>query len=357
MALVAAVGLAGSARADVCVQVDRRLDSLSPQEQAAVRAAIEVALEKEGVRVARPDASGPPGVEGSCPNPLRFHSIRLGEPVTVTLVAANGDKVTGKADNLEEVDLLVSQLVRSMVTGRSLATGGGVQDRSNVLRAQAAPRRAAPSSRRWDPVIAVGGGMLQLPATDTRARQRQYNVVSIESRWWGFTDGNAAVELYGRVLLHDYGVFGAADDAYQRSKEEDSDAQVGRLGTLVFSPFGVANYEAGLGFASFAGSTTPRPYVRLGATASLLCRFSDPEHYFDVGFGGYAGLGLQLSRNLGLSIAANGSNPLVHDFLDSGYSYFGTVTVLLEYIGHREQRRLPAVLEEAEPPVIRRIND
>ena len=349
--------LTGTARADgVCVQVDRRLDSLAPAEQSAVRLAIEAALAKEGVSVLAPDVAGPPGGEATCAHPVVFHAIRLGEPVTVTLRGALGE-ITGRADNLEEVDLLVSQLVRALVSGRSLATGSGVTDRTNVLRAQAAPRRAAPSSRRWDPVIAIGAGMLQLPATGDRPRQRQYNAITIESRWWGFTDGNAAFELTGRLVLHDYAVFGAADDAYQRSKDDAEGHQAGRLGALVFSPFGVANYEAGLGFASFAGASAPRPYVRLGASVSLLCRFSDPDHYVDLGFGGYAGLGLQLTRRLGLSVVAAGSNPFVHNFLDRGYSYVGTVTALVEYTGLGRARRAPRILEESEPPVIRRIDD
>src|SRR5687767_4760350 len=110
MAFLAAVlGLAESARADgVCVRVDPHRDSLTPEEQFAVRVAIEVALEKEGVAVVRPDAAGPPGVEAACPRPLTFFAIRLGKGVTVTLTAANGEKVTGRAANIEEVDLLVS---------------------------------------------------------------------------------------------------------------------------------------------------------------------------------------------------------------------------------------------------------
>jgi hypothetical protein len=357
--MVAWLGGAGTARGDdgVCVRVDPYRDSLDPDEQRAVRIAIEVALEKEGVALARPAAAGPPGVEASCARPLVFHAIRLGEGVTVTIIAADGEKRTGRADNLGEVDLLVSQLVRSLVTGRSLATGSGVTDRANVLRAQAAPRRASPSSRRWDPVIAIGGGVLQLPATDDRARQRQWNIVSLESRWWGFTDGNNAFELYGRVLLHDYAVIGASYDAYQDSKDDGPGAESGRLSSMVFSPLAVANYEGGLGFVSFAGATPPRPYLRLGFSVALLCRFSDPEHYFDLGFGGYGGVGVQLTRHLGVSVAANVSNPFFHNFMDRGYDYFGTATVMLEYVGEGKGRRLPAPIGDTEPPVIRRIND
>lgn len=357
IAMVVVGAAAPAARADgVCVRIDPDRDSLGPGERSAVRIAIEAALEKEGVVVDR----GSPGGGGCAPGAaaLTAFAIKLGEAVTVTILHRDG-KVSGRAANLDEVDLLVSQLVRSLVTGRSLATGSGVTDRYNVLRAQAAPRRAAPSSRRWIPTVAVGGGMLQLPATDERARQRQYDVIALESRWWGYPadSDRGALELFGRAVLHDYAVIGAADDAYDRSRDSQSGSEGGRLMGLFFSPLAVASYEAGLGVVTFAGDGAPRPYVRLGATVSLLLRLSDPDHYADVGLGGYAGVGFDLTSRVGLSVTASVANPVVHNFLDEGYWYFFTTTALLEIRGAPRERRLPAFLRAAEPPVIRRIND
>ena len=351
VAMVAAgVGLLGTAHADVCVAIDTSRDSLAPAEQLAVRVAIEGALEREGVAVERRGGLCPPGAG------ISAYAIHLGETVTVT-ITAGPEQVTGRAANLDEVDLLVSQLIRSLVTGRALATGSGVTDRTNVLRAQAAPRRADPSTRRWDQVFALGGGMLQLPALDGRPRQRQFDVVSIESRWWGFSGENAAFELYGRILIHDYAAIGAADDAYQhaRTTTDDNDEE-GRFVGLIVSPFVVAIYDAGLGLVSFLGGGSPRPFVRVGATVSLLSRFSDPDHYVDLGVGGYAGVGLQLSSSLNLSVAANVSNPVVHDWLSSGYWYFLTTTAMLEYRS-AGRRPGPRFLTPEPVPVIRRINE
>lgn len=365
--MTAWLGPVADARADgVCVRIDRARDSLTAAEQRGLRAAIEAALEREGVAVDRAAttdgapgaASIGPSLDRSCPAGISGYAVRLGEAVTVTLTLGDG-KVSGRAASLDEVDLLVSQLVRSLVTGRSLATGGGVTDRANVLRDQTAPRRVdASASRRWDPMVAIGGGMLQLPALGDRTRQRQYDVVSIESRWWGFLTGErSAVEIAGRLLLHDYAAIGAADDAYDRARDGQGGEAGGRLAALVFSPLAVANYEAGLGVVVLAGARAPRPYLRVGATMSILCRLSDPEHRLDVGLGGYVGVGVELSSRLGLSIAAHGSNPVVHDFLDSGYRYFLTTTALLEIRGEGRQRRLPRALAPEPPPVIRRIHE
>lgn len=112
-----------------------------------------------------------------------------------------------------------------------------------------------------------------------------------------------------------------------------------------------------MGMVLFAGDHAPRPFVRFGATVSLLDRFSDSNHYVDLGLGGYAGLGLQLTSHVNLSVAVNASNPVVHNWLESGYSYFLTTTALLEYHGEGRLRRSPLILAPAETPVIRRIND
>jgi len=283
-------------------------------------------------------------------------STKLGNTVTTTIVGG-GKEVHGNASSLDEVDLLVRQLVRSLVTGRSLATGFGVTDRTNVLRDQTAPRRVdAASSRRWDPILAIGGGMLQLPAIAGRARQRQYDVVSIEVREWGFlTSERSALEIYGRLLLHDYAVLGTAHDAY-RDRSDTAEADLGRGSGLIFSPLAVGNWEGGLGGVGFLGDSPPRLFARVGATASLLCRFSDPDFLLDLGFGGYVGLGLELSNNVSVSVAANGSNPVFHDF-GGGYRYFLTTTAMLEIRGEGKYHTTNFLGPAEPPPTIRRINE
>lgn len=359
--VIGVVGGPRPAEADgVCVAIDVSRDNLGEAERSAVRIAIVEALRSEGV----PVGEGP-----ACSGWVTAYSLQLGKAVSLTLNSSGGNggggnSVTGRASSLDELDLLVRQLVRSLVTGRSLATGSGVTDRTNVLRDQTAPRRVdARSSRRWDPLFAIGGGMLQLPALEDRPRQRQTNIVSIELREWGFlTSERSALELYGRILLHDYAVLGSAHDAYrdERDQGDNDPGDLGRGTALLFSPFAVANWEAGLGFVGFAGDAAPRPYGRVGITTSLLFRASDPDHRFDLGLGSYAGLGFQLSQNLSVSVAVNASSPVFHNLADSGYWYFLTATAMLEIRGKSKERTMPPSLLGPEPapvPTIRRINE
>src|SRR5262245_27170402 len=124
------------ARADgVCVAIDTTRDSLSEQERAAVRVAIATALEKEGVVTDRDS--------GRCTATVIAYNLRLDKAVSTTL-AAGERSVSGKAASIDELDLLLRQLVRALVTGQVFATGTGIQDRENVLRDQTAPRRADP---------------------------------------------------------------------------------------------------------------------------------------------------------------------------------------------------------------------
>src|SRR4051812_26344596 len=200
----------------VCVTIDISKDNLSEQDRNGFRIAILDALKSEGIQV------DPEGF--ACRGMVVAYSLKLGKSVTTTITAGT-KSVNGKASSLDELDLSVRQLVRSLVTGGSLATGFGVTDRQNVLRDQTAPRRAnAWTSRRWDSVIAIGGGVLQLPAIEGRPRQRQNNVVSIEMRRWGFMTGDtSAIELYARVLIHDYAAFGTVKDEYDDARSNSMD--------------------------------------------------------------------------------------------------------------------------------------
>jgi len=351
-----AVCLARPAAADgVCVTIDVSKDNLSEQDRNGFRIAILDALRSEGIQV---DEAGI-----ACTGTVVAYSMQLGNTVT-TVITAGAKSVTGKASNLDELDLSVRQLVRSLVTGLSLATGSGVTDRQNVLRAQAAPRRVnAWTSRRWDPVIAIGGGVLQLPAIEGRPRQRQNNIVSIEMRRWGFlTSDTSGLELYARILIHDYAAFGSVKDEYDEARDNSMDhadgGDVAAAFGLMFSPFVVANYDAGIGLVHFVGENTPRPFIRLGGAASLLLRVSDPDHRVDLGLGGYAGFGFQLSKHVNVSVAANMSNPVFHSFAQSGYWYFGTVTAMIEFRAEGHQHDMQALFgPEPDIPTIRVIRD
>jgi len=354
LAVLLGLALAGRrmAYADgACVVIDTSRDMLVDDERFAVRIAAETALEKEGVAIDR---------TGRCTSVVMLFNIRTGRTITTT-ISSGGNSVDGRASSIDELDLLVRQLVRSLVTGRMFATGTGVQDRENVLRDQTAPRRVSAIDRMWTPVVGIGGGMLQLPAIGgTRPMRRQYNIVSLDGRLWGFLTGSHnAMEVRARLLLHDYAAVGTATDRYKRERDEmDVDFDEAGWGSLVLlSPLAVGNWDSGIGFVHELGEAAPRPYVRVGAQLSLLFMISDPDHRFDIGLGGYAGLGLQLSARWGLSIEANISRPVGHDVGDSGYAYFLTTTAMLEFRGDPELHKNPLGVPQEPVQTIHRINE
>ena len=151
------------------------------------------------------------------------------------------------------------------------------------------------------PTFGIGGGMLQLPATGDRELQRQYSIVALDGREWAFIGGGKnAIELRGRILIHDYAVFHHIKDEYDEAEMDTRPNEGWWALALFFSPFAAANYEASFGFARHLGELTPRPYFRGGASLSLLLRVSDPDHRVDMGFGAYAGLGMQISEQWAL---------------------------------------------------------
>ena len=154
VAIVTLVVMGRAARADgVCVSIDTSRDNLTDGERAAVRVAIIAALESEGVATARVPEERPPSSSADLGR-SRYRALhRDGQRLQYSARQHDLDDdrerrrtVSGKASSIDELDLLVRQLVRSLVTGRAFATGTGVQDRQNVLRDQQMPRRADPST-------------------------------------------------------------------------------------------------------------------------------------------------------------------------------------------------------------------
>ena len=335
-----------NAWADVCVSIDTNRDNLTQQERTAVVGVIIEALAKEGAIV---DSSGK-----RCDQFVIAYSIRLGSRVTATLTGA-GEKRTGEASSIDELDLLYRQLVRALVLRAPMATGAGVEQRDTVLRDQTAPRRLdASDSRYWDSVLALGGGMLQLPPNRGEPLHRQNNIVIIEGRAWGFITQNlTGIEFMTRVVVHDYSLYRKKIYTLPRDTLDERERRFGR--SLV-AWLAASSYDFGFGLVHMYGHKGVRPFVRGGGSLSILLRASEDPAFVDLGIGGYVGLGLQLTENIGISVTASVSNPVVHDFLDSGYSYFGTAAATLEFRAKRD-RPVSGLLRPTPAPVIRRINE
>lgn len=124
----------------VCVVIDASRDTLADGERSAARSLVLTAFENEKLAV---DASG-----GACAETYVLSNVKLGNTVTVTIGGPRGQR-TGRATSLDDLANVYSQMVRSLVTGAPMETGGGTTDRTNVTKEQSAPRRVAADSLKY----------------------------------------------------------------------------------------------------------------------------------------------------------------------------------------------------------------
>ncbi|MCW5805453.1 MAG: hypothetical protein KIT31_23995 [Deltaproteobacteria bacterium] len=252
----------GAAVPGVCVTIDPARDTLTEQERLAVRTLVLQAFERERLPA---DATGT-----ACAETYAVTNVKLGNTVTVTIAGPRGTR-TGRASTLDDLPNVYSQMVRSLVTGAAMETGGGTTDRTNVTRDQAAPRRVAADNMKYAS-LGYGGivaGRVSRGGVFGGGYRRELDRIALDismSFVVGTDDPNSdgATFAIPRLLfllyqdpLQDgsmyygggvsYG-FTAADD-----KEGDSYAGAGMQGHLV------AGYEA-------FRSSTLRAFVQLEAT-------------------------------------------------------------------------------------------
>jgi hypothetical protein len=147
LALGLVLGLAAEARAGgLCVQVDGRRDNLSEEDRHAARMLLIQAFEVEGVVT---------DIEGfACSETYFVANVKLGSAINVTVTGPAGSR-QARATSLDELSLVYSQIVKALLTGQPIATGGAAVDRNNVTTDQMAPRRAAADSLKY---VRIGYG-------------------------------------------------------------------------------------------------------------------------------------------------------------------------------------------------------
>ncbi len=128
------------ASSGVCVAVDQGRDTLAPEERNAARSLLLQAFENEQQPV---DASGT-----ACSETYWVSNIKLGNTINVTLSGPRGRR-SGRATSLDDLPNVYSQMVKSLITGAPMETGGGATDRTNVTKDQSAPRRVAADSLKY----------------------------------------------------------------------------------------------------------------------------------------------------------------------------------------------------------------
>ncbi len=143
----------------VCVVIDPQRDTLDPNDRQAARSLLLQAFETERIAV---DSSGT-----NCSESYTVSNIKLGNTINVTITGPRGQR-TGRATSVEDLPNIYSQMVKSLVTGAPMETGGGTTDRTNVTRDQSAPRRVAADNLRYIQLgyggIMAGGSAATGPA-------------------------------------------------------------------------------------------------------------------------------------------------------------------------------------------------
>jgi hypothetical protein len=124
----------------ICVVIDPSRDTLSEQERMAVHSLVLQAFEAEHL------ATNSAGT--ACSETYAVSNVKLGNTINVMISGPRGTR-TGRATTLDDLPNVYSQLVKSLVTGAPVATGGGAVDRTNVTKEQTAPRRVAADSLKY----------------------------------------------------------------------------------------------------------------------------------------------------------------------------------------------------------------
>ena len=142
----------------VCVAIDGSRDTLADGERSAARSLLLQAFETERVAV---DPSGT-----ACAETYLVSNIKLGNTISVTISGPRGQRA-GRATSLDDLPNVYSQMVKSLITGAPMETGGGTTDRTNVTKEQSAPRRVAADNLKYVSLGyggVIAGGLSRGPA-------------------------------------------------------------------------------------------------------------------------------------------------------------------------------------------------
>ena len=146
LAAIAAVAAAQPAPPAICVTIDLNRDTLTEPERMAARSLVLQAFENERLAVDAQNAA--------CTELYVVSNIKLGNTINVTITGPRGQR-TGRATSLDDLPNVYSQMVKSLVTGAPMETGGGAADRTNVTKDQSAPRRVAADDLKY---VSLGYG-------------------------------------------------------------------------------------------------------------------------------------------------------------------------------------------------------
>lgn len=262
---VAALG-SGSAHAQtetVCVTIDDSQDNLAPEERKAAVALVLQAFETENVAV---DSSGT-----ACTDTYVVTNVKLGKTINVRMSGPLGER-SGRSNGLDDLPNIYSQMVKSLVLGVPMGTGGGATDRTNVTKEQAAPRRVAADALKYVQLgygLVRGDGVAAGPSFGFGYR-RELDQYGLDISFLNFTIANETIDTDGVT-----GSWLKLLGLYYQEPTADSTIYYGlglSWGAAVVTGDNAGTFtgsglqgEAVVGYAAFRSSTI-RGFAQLNAT-------------------------------------------------------------------------------------------
>jgi hypothetical protein len=250
--------------AGVCVAIDPARDTLTEQERIAVKTIVLQAFEKERLPA---DGTG-----ASCAETYQVTNVKLGNTINVTISGPRGTR-TGRATTLDDLPNVYAQMVKSLVTGAAMETGGGTTDRTNVTREQSAPRRVAADSLKYFSLgyggIAAGGLSRGGVFAGGYRRELDRIALDISASMLAGTDSETSDGVTFAVRLNfllyqdplkDSSIYYGGGIGYGGTAVDDSDGN-GYVG-------GGMQLQAVVGYEAFRSSTI-RAFLQFEATAPI----------------------------------------------------------------------------------------
>jgi hypothetical protein len=133
------------AHAANCVRIDEARDGLTPEERSSAITLFEDTLTQEHQPVGR----------DACTDTWMLNHVRLGESVTITVQSSQGTR-RAKANRLEDLPNIYSQMVRSILAGGEMTNESGAVNRKNVTEAQSSKAQRVRADAIWYAKLGYG---------------------------------------------------------------------------------------------------------------------------------------------------------------------------------------------------------
>ena len=174
-------------------------------------------------------------------------------------------------------------------------------------------------------ITSVGWGTLLLPASEDHPAREQNNAVVIESR---MRTGGVGLEVLARITIHDYQF---VRDSWAEPRHPRKNAGTQSECSTRRWQFPTTSSDWASHMPSVHRKSQSPTCVSV-SPADFSC--APPIQSFKLisAWAGYVGAGVQVHERVGISATWAMANPIIHDYIDSGYAYLATAYLSLEIV-------------------------